>query len=109
MFQLCVVWLCLPNLKETLLKGGRGPGTFYRDGGKGGAVPRGCTTASHFPLSGLVSPHSPLFCLGLHACSAWSQTQKSTHSLLGLGRALPGDHGKKSALSSGQTAFSYLQ
>lgn len=21
MFQLCVVWLCLPNLKETLVKG----------------------------------------------------------------------------------------
>lgn len=59
MFQLCVVWLCLLNLKDALVKGGRGPGTFYGDGGEGGAFPVSvpATPSSHFPWSGPISLH----------------------------------------------------
>jgi hypothetical protein len=68
MFQLCVVWLCLFNLKDMLVKEGRGPGTFCKDGGEGKeafpvSVP--ATPASHLPWSS-PSPFTVLLCFRLH-------------------------------------------
>lgn len=100
MSQLCVVWLCLPNLKEALVKGGRALEGY-------GAVGREEPSQRVYQ-----PPQHPTFPVSLHNPPACSPGQKPTYSLLAgrpPGPRLPGDHGEESDCPLGQTAFSCLQ
>lgn len=81
MFQLCVVWLCLLNLKDTG-EGRKGPWNLLWGRWRGRSLPSVCASHPSIPLS-LVRAHLSSL------RGAWSWAQNSTHcpvaDLLGSG------------------------